>query len=51
LPNLPADIVPAGKTPEENLNVLKKANSVLHEEHNTLGTSKKIRYDFELGVK
>jgi seryl-tRNA synthetase len=27
LPNLPADIVPIGKTPEENLNVLKRRNS------------------------
>ena len=32
LPNLPADIVPVGKTPEENLNVFEEGTvPVLHE--------------------
>jgi seryl-tRNA synthetase len=52
LPNLPADIVPVGKTPEENLNVFEEGNSVLHEGAQPLGISKKYDIiDFELGVK
>jgi seryl-tRNA synthetase len=45
LPNLPADIVPEGKTPEENLNVFQEGDiPVLHEGATTLGIGKKIRY-------
>mgnify|MGYP000300372355 FL=1 len=54
LPNLPADIVPEGKTPEENLNVFEEgAIPVLHEgaqPHWELVKKFDI-IDFELGVK
>ncbi|MFT5964692.1 MAG: seryl-tRNA synthetase [Flavobacterium sp.] len=54
LPNLPADIVPVGKTPEENLNVFEEgAIPVLHEgaqPHWELVKKYDI-IDFELGVK
>ena len=54
LPNLPADIVPAGKTPEENLNVFEEGEiPVLHEgaqPHWDLVKKYDI-IDFELGVK
>lgn len=54
LPNLPADIVPAGKTPEENLNVFESGEvPVLHEgaqPHWELVKKYDI-IDFELGVK
>lgn len=54
LPNLPADIVPEGKTPEENLNVFQEgAIPVLHEgaqPHWELVKKYDI-IDFELGVK
>lgn len=54
LPNLPADIVPVGKTPEENLNVFEEgAVPVLHEgalPHWELAKKYDI-IDFELGVK
>jgi len=54
LPNLPADIVPAGKTPEENINVFEKGEiPVLHEgaqPHWELVKKYDI-IDFELGVK
>ena len=54
LPNLPADIVPAGKTPEENLNVHQEGDiPVLHDEalpHWELVKKYDI-IDFELGVK
>jgi seryl-tRNA synthetase len=30
LPNLPADIVPMGKTPEENLNVLRRVQFLFY---------------------
>lgn len=54
LPNLPADIVPAGKTPEENLNVFEEgAIPKLHEgamPHWDLAKKYDI-IDFELGVK
>ena len=54
LPNLPADIVPEGKTPEENLNVFEEgAIPVLHEgaqPHWELVKKYDI-IDFELGVK
>ena len=54
LPNLPADIVPAGKTPEENLNVFEAGEvPVLHEgaqPHWELVKKYDI-IDFELGVK
>jgi seryl-tRNA synthetase len=54
LPNLPADIVPIGKTPEENLNVFEEgAIPVLHEgaqPHWELVKKYDI-IDFELGVK
>jgi seryl-tRNA synthetase len=54
LPNLPADIVPEGKTPEENLNVFETgAIPVLHEgalPHWELVKKYDI-IDFELGVK
>ncbi|OGS71080.1 MAG: serine--tRNA ligase [Flavobacteria bacterium RIFCSPLOWO2_12_FULL_31_7] len=54
LPNLPADIVPFGKTPEENLNVFEEgAVPVLHEgalPHWELAKKYDI-IDFELGVK
>ena len=54
LPNLPADIVPEGKTPEENLNVFQAGEiPVLHEgaqPHWELVKKYDI-IDFELGVK
>ncbi|TBX71316.1 serine--tRNA ligase [Flavobacterium silvisoli] len=54
LPNLPADIVPEGKTPEENLNVFQEGEiPVLHEgaqPHWELVKKYDI-IDFELGVK
>jgi seryl-tRNA synthetase len=54
LPNLPADIVPAGKTPEENLNVFEAGEvPVLHEgaqPHWELVKKYDI-IDFELGNK
>lgn len=54
LPNLPADIVPVGKTPEENLNVFEEGTiPVLHEgalPHWELAKKYDI-IDFELGVK
>ena len=54
LPNLPADIVPVGKTPEENLNVFEEgAVPVLHDgaqPHWDLVKKYDI-IDFELGVK
>ena len=54
LPNLPADIVPVGKTPEENLNVFEEGDiPVLHEAaqpHWELVKKYDI-IDFELGVK
>ena len=54
LPNMPADIVPEGKTPEENLNVFEEgAIPVLHEgalPHWELVKKYDI-IDFELGVK
>ncbi|MES2746898.1 MAG: serine--tRNA ligase [Bacteroidota bacterium] len=54
LPNLPADIVPVGKTPEENLNVFEEGEvPVLHEgaqPHWELVKKYDI-IDFELGVK
>lgn len=54
LPNLPADIVPEGKTPEENLNVFEEGDiPVLHEgaqPHWELVKKYDI-IDFELGVK
>ena len=54
LPNLPADIVPEGKTPEENVNVFQEGDiPVLHENaqpHWELAKKYDI-IDFELGVK
>ena len=54
LPNLPAEIVPIGKTPEENLNIFEEGNiPVLHEgamPHRDLVKKYDI-IDFELGVK
>ena len=54
LPNLPADIVPVGKTPEENCNVFEEGEvPVLHEgamPHWELVKKYDI-IDFELGVK
>ena len=54
LPNLPAEIVPVGKTPEENLNVFEEGDiPVLHEgaqPHWELVKKYDI-IDFELGVK
>lgn len=54
LPNLPADIVPFGKTPEENVNVFEEGTvPVLHEgalPHWELAKKYDI-IDFELGVK
>ena len=54
LPNLPADIVPAGKTPEENLNVFEEGEiPKLHEgalPHWELAKKYDL-IDFELGVK
>ncbi|AIG29023.1 seryl-tRNA synthetase [Flavobacterium psychrophilum] len=54
LPNLPADIVPEGKTPEENLNIFQEGDiPVLHEEaqpHWELIKKYDI-VDFELGTK
>ena len=54
LPNLPADIVPVGKTPEENLNVFESGEvPVLHKDalpHWELVKKYDI-IDFELGVK
>lgn len=54
LPNLPAEIVPEGKTPEENLNVFQEGDiPVLHEDalpHWELVKKYDI-IDFELGVK
>ncbi len=54
LPNLPADIVPIGKTPEENLNIFEEgAVPKLHEgalPHWELAKKYDI-IDFELGVK
>lgn len=54
LPNLPADIVPEGKTPEENLNIFQEGDiPVLHEgaqPHWELVKKYDI-IDFELGVK
>lgn len=54
LPNLPAEIVPIGKTPEENLNVFEEGDiPVLHEgaqPHWELVKKYDI-IDFELGVK
>jgi seryl-tRNA synthetase len=51
LPNLPADIVPVGKTPEENLNVLKKEKfQFCMKARNHIGISK-IRHHRFLGVK
>jgi seryl-tRNA synthetase len=54
LPNMPADIVPEGKTPEENLNVFEEGDiPVLHEgalPHWELVKKYDI-IDFELGVK
>ncbi len=54
LPNLPAEIVPEGKTPEENLNVFQEGDvPVLHEgalPHWDLVKKYDI-IDFELGVK
>ena len=54
LPNLPAEIVPVGKTPEENLNVFEEGYiPVLHENampHWDLVKKYDI-IDFELGVK
>ncbi len=54
LPNLPADIVPFGKTPEENLNVFEAGEiPVLHK--NALPHWELVKkydiIDFELGVK
>jgi len=54
LPNLPADIVPVGKTPEENLNVFEEGEiPVLHEgaEPHWELVKKYDIIDFELGVK
>lgn len=54
LPNLPAEIVPVGKTPEENLNVFEEGEvPTLHEgalPHWELAKKYDI-IDFELGVK
>ncbi len=54
LPNLPADIVPEGKTPEENLNIFQEGDiPVLHEDaqpHWELIKKYDI-VDFELGTK
>ncbi|MEO8233901.1 MAG: serine--tRNA ligase [Flavobacterium sp.] len=54
LPNLPADIVPEGKTPEENLNIFQEGDiPVLHENaqpHWELIKKYDI-VDFELGTK
>jgi seryl-tRNA synthetase len=54
LPNLPADLVPEGKTPEENVNVFEEGDiPVLHEgaqPHWELVKKYDI-IDFELGVK
>ena len=54
LPNLPADIVPVGKTPEDNLNIFEEGTiPVLHEgaqPHWELVKKYDI-IDFELGVK
>lgn len=54
LPNLPADIVPEGKTPEENLNIFEEGEiPVLHDgaqPHWELVKKYDI-IDFELGVK
>jgi len=54
LPNMPADIVPEGKTPEENLNVFEEGDiPVLHQgalPHWELVKKYDI-IDFELGVK
>ena len=54
LPNLPADIVPAGKTPEENLNVFEEGDvPKLHEgalPHWELAKKYDI-IDFDLGAK
>jgi seryl-tRNA synthetase len=54
LPNLPAEIVPFGKTPEENINVFEEGDiPKLHEEalpHWELAKKYDI-IDFELGVK
>jgi len=54
LPNLPADIVPEGKTPEENLNVFQEGDiPKLHEgalPHWELAKKYDL-IDFELGVK
>ena len=54
LPNLPADIVPEGKTPEENLNVFQEGDIPnLHEgalPHWELAKKYDL-IDFELGVK
>ena len=54
LPNLPADIVPEGKTPEENLNVFQEGEiPKLHEgalPHWELAKKYDL-IDFELGVK
>ena len=54
LPNLPADIVPVGKTPEENLNVFEEGEiPKLHEgalPHWELAKKYDL-IDFELGVK
>ena len=54
LPNLPSDIVPFGKTPEENLNVFQEGEvPVLHDDaqpHWELVKKYDI-IDFELGVK
>ena len=54
LPNLPSDIVPVGKTPEENLNVFQEGDiPVLHQgaqPHWELVKKYDI-IDFELGVK
>lgn len=54
LPNTPADIVPEGKTPDDNLNVFQKGDiPILHEgamPHWDLAKKYDI-IDFELGVK
>jgi seryl-tRNA synthetase len=54
IPNIPADIVPAGKTPEENLNVFEHGKvPKLHENalpHWELAKKYNL-IDFELGVK
>ena len=54
LPNFPADIVPVGKTPEENLNVFEEGEiPILHEgalPHWELVKKYDI-IDFELGIK